>query len=134
MLQAAYTFSHFKYTSTQGAYGDISGHWLPNSPMHQLYLDGLYNITSNLAVGVSGDMLSHWYVDPTNVASVDGYALLHARVAFGINLNGTEVETTIAARNIFDKEYIAFTEPDPDGNSYQPAAKREFFVGMRVKR
>jgi len=29
-------------------------------------------------------------------------------------------------------QYIAFTEPDPDGNSYQPGPEREFFVGVRV--
>jgi len=28
--------------------------------------------------------------------------------------------------------YVAFTEPDPDGNSYQPGAVQECFVGLRV--
>ena len=38
-LQVAYTYSHFQYTNTTSAYGDISGHWLPNSPEHQLVAD-----------------------------------------------------------------------------------------------
>jgi len=134
LLQVSYTFSHFQYTSTEGAYGDISGNWLPNSPMHQLYADGLYDLTSALAVGVSGEWLSSWYVDPTNETSVDGYVLMHARLAYRIRLVGADVEATVAVRNIFDTQYIAFTEPDPDGNSYQPAPEREFFVGMRVVR
>ncbi len=94
----------------------------------------LYNLTRTLAVGVSGDLLGRWYVDPTNVTSVDGYILMHARLSYPITLGVMDVETTVAARAIFDKEHIAFTEPDPDGNSYRPAAEREFFVGMRLTR
>ena len=134
LLQVAYTFSHFKYTNDTSAYGDIRGHWLPNSPMHQAYADGQVTIARNVTVGVSGEWLSRWYVDPSNATSVDGYVLMHARLGYRFTVGGTDLETTFAVRNIFDKEYIAFTEPDPDGNSYQPAAVREFFVGMRVVR
>jgi iron complex outermembrane receptor protein len=134
VLQAAYTFSHFQYTSTEGAYGDISGHWLPNSPIHQFYGDALCNLTRRLAVGVSVELLSDWYVDPTNATSVDGYVLMHGRASYQAVAGGTDVEVTVAGRNLFDKKYIAFTEPDPDGNSYQPAAEREFFVGLRLGR
>jgi hypothetical protein len=35
-------------------------------------------------------------------------------------------------RNLGNKEYIAFTEPDPDGNSYQPAPERELFLQVRI--
>ncbi|HKJ93940.1 MAG TPA: TonB-dependent receptor, partial [Longimicrobiales bacterium] len=31
-LEAAYTWSHFIYRESQSFYGDITGHWLPNSP------------------------------------------------------------------------------------------------------
>jgi iron complex outermembrane receptor protein len=134
LVQVAYTFSHFKYTNDTSAYGDIHGHWLPNSPMHQLYADGQVTIMPNLMVGVSGEILSKWYIDPSNATSQDGYVLMHARVAYRFNVGGSGLEATFAVRNIFDREYIAFTEPDPDGNSYQPAATREFFVGMRVTR
>ena len=134
LLQAAYTFSHFQYTNTTGTYGDVSGNWLPNSPMHQLYADGQVNLTRGLSVGVSGELLSRWYIDPTNATSVDGYVLMHARIAYRVPVRPTRLEITAAVRNAFDTEYIAFTEPDPDGNSYQPAATREFFVGMRVMR
>jgi hypothetical protein len=39
----------------------------------------------------------------------------------------------LQVRNLLGTEYIAFTEPDPDGNSYQPGPTRELFVGIRVK-
>jgi len=34
--------------------------------------------------------------------------------------------------NAGNVEYIAFTEPDPDGNSYQPGPTREVFAGVRL--
>jgi iron complex outermembrane receptor protein len=134
LFQLAYTWSDFKYTNTTSAYGDVRGHWLPNSPEHQLFTDGQVTLARDITLGVSVQALSRWFVDPSNATSVDGYTLLHARAGYRLRIGGTAVEATFAVRNIFAKPYIAFTEPDPDGNSYQPAAEREFFVGMRVAR
>ncbi len=131
-VQVAYTWSHFRYTNATSAYGDVRGHQLPNSPVHQLYVDGQLAATDKLTLGVSADLLSQWYVDPSNATSVDGYTLMHARSAYRLSLFGMNAEATVAIRNLFAKQYIAFTEPDPDGNSYQPAAEREFFVGLKI--
>jgi iron complex outermembrane receptor protein len=133
LLQAAYTWSDFKYTNSQSAYGDVRGHRLPNSPQHQLSADAEYRFAGGLTVGVSTQLLSRWYVDPGNAATVEGYALLNARLAYRLQLSGAPSEITFAVRNLFAKQYIAFSEPDPDGNSYQPAAERELFVGLRVR-
>ena len=35
-----------------------------------------------------------------------------------------------SARNLAGTEYIAFTETDLDGNSYQPGPTREGFLGV----
>jgi hypothetical protein len=39
----------------------------------------------------------------------------------------------VAGKNLAGKHYIAFTEPDPDGNSYQPGPSREVFAGFQVR-
>jgi outer membrane receptor protein involved in Fe transport len=39
----------------------------------------------------------------------------------------------VAGRNLTAKRYIAFTEPDPDGNSYQPGPGREIFGGLQFR-
>jgi len=134
VLQVAYTYSHFTYTNSTGTYGDIRGHWLPNSPQHQLFADAQYSFFRRLAIGVSGEILSRWYIDPTNATVENGYALLHARASYRLAAGGAGAEVMVAVHNIFGKQYIAFTEPDPDGNSYQPAAERELFVGLRLSR
>ncbi len=133
LLQAAYTWSNFVYTNAQSAYGDVRGHRLPNSPMHQLAADVQLKLFGGLTLGASTEMLSNWYVDPGNATFVEGYALFHARAAYRLELSGAPAEVSVQVRNIFGKQYIAFTEPDPDGNSYQPAAEREFFVGLSIR-
>jgi len=130
LVQVAYTYSNFQYTNTQSAYGDVQGHWLPNSPEHQLSADAQYTFAGALTVGVSSEMLSKWYVDAGNATAQDGYTLLNARLAYRLRLAGSSAQATLAVRNIFGTQYVAFTEPDPDGNSYQPAATREIFFGI----
>jgi len=133
LLQAAWTWNDFVYTNAQSAYGDVRGHRLPNSPLHQLTLDAQYRFDYGLTLGVSSELMDKWYVDPGNATTVDGYGLVDARASYRLKLSGAPAELTLAVRNIFAKRYIAFTEPDPDGNSYQPAAEREFFLGVSVR-
>jgi len=131
LLQVAYTWSNFKYTNSTSAYGDVNGHWLPNSPEHRLVADGAYTF-GPATVGLTSETVSRWYVDPSNAAFVDGYTLLHARLAWRVSVGGTRVTINGEVRNIFAVKYMGFTEPDPDGNSYQPAAEREVFVGFAL--
>jgi iron complex outermembrane receptor protein len=133
LLQLAYTWSDFKYTDSVSAYGDVRGHWLPNSPEHRLVADAGYTV-GPATVGVTSETVSKWYVDPGNAASVNGYTLLHARLSWRVSVGGTRGAIVAEVRNIFAVQYMGYTEPDPDGNSYQPAAEREVFVGFAVGR
>ena len=45
----------------------------------------------------------------------------------------SRLEAFVAGRNVTGVEYIAFTEPDPDGNSYQPGPTRELFAGASAR-
>jgi outer membrane receptor protein involved in Fe transport len=40
---------------------------------------------------------------------------------------------SLQARNIGNVRYVAFTEPDSGGNSYQPGPGREIFGGLRIE-
>jgi iron complex outermembrane receptor protein len=133
LLQAAYTWSDFVYTNAQSAYGDVRGHRLPNSPVNQLAADAEYRFDYGLTLGLGTEVLDKWYVDPGNATTVDGYALVNVRAGYRLTLSGAAAELTLAVRNLFAKRYIAFTEPDPDGNSYQPAAERELFIGLKIQ-
>jgi hypothetical protein len=54
------------------------------------------------------------------------------RVAYRFEFGGMPMELILSGRNIFNVLYYGFTEPDPDGNSYQPAPTAEWSLGLRL--
>jgi iron complex outermembrane receptor protein len=130
-FQMAYTWSDFKYTSPDS----IKGNWLPNCPENQLYADISYKFAGHFEVGLSTEMQSRWYIYTDKVhsnISQDGFNLYHARFTCNFEMGGLYTTLSLHGKNLTDKQYIAFTEPDPDGNSYQPSARREFFVSLKL--
>lgn len=144
-IQAAYTFSAFQFTNSvpiQVIMDDptikkfvVDGNWLPNSPRQQIYVDLQYMLTPMLGVGLSTEAQTKSYIDGADIESeaAAGYALVHARSRYGWQIGGVEGEFVLQLRNIFGAKYVAFTEPDPGGNAYQPGAGREFFGGVRIR-
>jgi iron complex outermembrane receptor protein len=143
-LQISYTFSHFKYTNVTAlkiVMDDptiqkyiLDGNWLPNSPQHQLCADLQYDISPDLSIGLSVEMLSKAYIDGANedAEAVEGYTLLHGRIRYSVHIAKVNAELSFSVRNMTGKKYVAFSEPDPGGNSYQPGALREYFCGLRL--
>jgi len=155
-VQAAYTYSNFKYQTTDidPVYTDpnyvltnppADGQWLPNSPEHQLSCELVYSPISCISVNLGLEYQSKWAIytdskaynnelDPLIYQNwQDGFTLLNAGVRYNWNLLGFTGELSLSARNITNKEYMAFTEPDPDGNSYQPGPKAEYFGNIKIK-
>jgi len=139
-LRLAYTYSHFKYVDVQTADAGVTykDTWLPNCPQHQLYLDGEYTITPALTAGAALEYVSSWYIDSTNriftngYGKTDPYALVHVRLGYKFEVGGSPWELVLSGRNILGVEYYGFTEPDPDGNSYQPAPTAEWSLSLRL--
>ncbi|MGA2667517.1 MAG: TonB-dependent receptor [Ignavibacteria bacterium] len=145
-LQIAYTYSNFKYSmgasdSVQVIMDDTTihksiknGNWLPNIPQHQLMVDLQFNILKNFSIAVTSETYSRTYIDGANilVESVGGFTLYGARATYTSALLGTKTEVSINARNIFSRRWIAFTEPDPGGNSYQPGTPLQVYLNAKI--
>ena len=148
-LQVAYTYSNFTYTNSdtirivmdpdidalKGNRYIRNGNYLPNSPMHQLYVDLQYTFIPGLSAGVSTETYSIAYIDGANIPSeaVPAYTLLHARISYELPIKGISSQITLSGRNLGDVKYVAFSEPDASGNSYQAGAGRELFASLRVR-
>lgn len=135
-LTGAYTYSHFTYTKyTSLMYpGDQTGHFLPNSPEHQVHADGLLNLPRQMTLSVGADIFSRAYIDPINNRWIGTYGLMNARISKGWQRKRYSGEFFVSGRNLTNRNYIAFTEPDyPDGHSYQPGPEREIFGGMEIR-
>ncbi len=138
-LRAAYTYSHFRYTTVQTLTGEsFTGTWLPNSPQHDLYADAEYHVTPALVTGAALEYVSGWYIDSSNRVLPNGYGktapytLAHVRIGCRFEWSGIPLELMLSGRNIFNVLYYGFTEPDPDGNSYQPAPTAEWSLSLRL--
>ena len=148
-LQVAYTYSNFKYTNpdtirivmdpdidaADGPRYIKNGNFLPNSPMHQLYVDLQYTFMPGLSAGVGAEMFSKAYIDGANIESeaVPAYTLLNARINYQLPVKGIATEVSLSGRNLANIKYVAFSEPDASGNSYQAGAGRELFASLRVR-
>jgi outer membrane receptor for Fe3+-dicitrate len=109
--------------------------FLPNSPQHQLMFDAQFNILPNFFIGVNTETYSKSYIDGANIEAeaVPGYTLIGARLGYLFQFKGNYgLELNIFLKNIADQKYVAFSEPDPGGNSYQPGAGREIFGSVKV--
>lgn len=130
-IQLAYTYSNFKYDSPDS----LKDVWVPNSPQHQFNLDAEYEITKDLTIGVNADMQSKWYIYPDsshkNIVQ-DGFTLIGARIQYKFEFSGLDGTIALYGRNLGGTKYIAFTEPDPDGNCYQPGPLSEYFVNLKI--
>ena len=133
-MSGAYTYSHFTYFNyiSHTYRGDLSGHFLPNCPDQQFYTDALVQLPKGFSISYQLLTFSKSFIDPTNAAWIDGYALLDARLAKGWQYKNLWGSVFVTGRNLTNTQYIAFTEPDPDGNSYQPGPGRELFGGLEV--
>jgi iron complex outermembrane receptor protein len=131
-VRLAYTYSDFTYDQVTVGQETFSGTELPNAPKNQAYLDIAGDLGHGMFAGASAEWVSSWYIDPTNTTSVDGYALLNARLGWRFHGASWSAEVMLSGCNLTNETYIAFTEPDPDGNSYQPGPGREGFLGVTV--
>jgi iron complex outermembrane receptor protein len=133
-ISGAYTYSHFTYTKYDSLTfsGNLVRNWLPNSPAQQLFTDASIELPRQLVLGAGVTAFSRAFIDPTNSTWIDGYGLLHASLSKAWQFRSVRSKLFVAGRNLTDKKYIAFTEPDPDGNSYQPGPRREIFSGVQV--
>jgi iron complex outermembrane receptor protein len=153
--ETAYTFSDFRYTSatidhvyTDTAYvltvPPAAGQWLPNSPRHQLRTEIVYSVIEALTLSAGAESQSRWaiYTDAKAYGSEldpaiyrnwqDGFTLFNAGLAYAWGLGRLRGELSIFARNFTGVRYMAFTEPDPDGNAYQPGPGREYIGKINI--
>ena len=155
-LQLTYTYSDFTYTSAtiDPVYTDTNyvlttppaeGQYLPNSPKHQLYAELSYKIFDKIVITLGSQYQSEWaiytdaraYNDELDPAIYQnwqkGFNIYNAQISYLWKFKSLNGEISFTAKNFTGEDYMAFTEPDPDGNSYQPGPKQEYFGSIKIK-
>jgi outer membrane receptor protein involved in Fe transport len=155
-LHAAYTYANFTYTSAtvDPVYTDTAyvlttppgkGQWLPNCPRHHLFAEVVYSFRKGFKLVAGTEYQSKWAIytdekayngelDPAVYRNwQDGFNLYNAQISYHWKMGSFLGECSLSVRNLTGETYMAFTEPDPDGNSYQPGPGREFFGSLRIR-
>jgi outer membrane receptor protein involved in Fe transport len=103
--------------------------------MNQLYVDVQYNFLHGFFVALATETSSQVYIDGANIESeaAPGYTLINTRLGYNWQIGGFNGSIMLSGRNIAGTTYIAFTEPDPGGNAYQPGPSSEFFIDTRIR-
>ena len=154
-FKIAYTYASYRYTSAKvdPVYTDAAyvlttppeeGQYLPNSPRHQLYSEIEYRITKNITVVIGSESQSKWAIytdanaykgemDPDIYRNWQkGFTLFNFNLQYHFKVLGLNSNLSFNTRNLTGIDYMAFTEPDPDGNSYHPGPGREFFGTLKI--
>ncbi|MDD5544130.1 MAG: TonB-dependent receptor [Acidobacteriia bacterium] len=134
-VTGSYTYSHFVYTQYLSLTypGNLTGHRLPNSPSHMAFTRASFELPWNVVADVSASVFSRAFIDATNSIWINGYGLLNARLSKSWQRKHVLGTLFVYGKNLTNTSYIAFTEPDPDGNSYQPGPRREIFAGLQLR-
>jgi len=149
IIEAAYTYSNFTYTSPDS----VAGHWMPNCPQNMLYAEVAYSFLKHFKVALATQWQSKMciqvddsiyfkytigqtYYQPGSVRSswVNGYDIVNLDMHYAWKLGWLRGDLSLYVKNLFDTKYFGFAEPNNgvDYNSYQPAPGREFFVNLRL--
>ncbi|NDY95451.1 TonB-dependent receptor domain-containing protein [Wenzhouxiangella limi] len=132
-LNAAYTWSRFRFEEFRDAGERFDGKRMPGLPEHLLFAElawrsgsGLYAIVDTLAV-------SEVYADNANSERVAGYGLINARLGRAFDLGQQRLEVFLALNNLTDRRYFSNVRVNAArGAYYEPAPERNVFGGVRL--
>ena len=131
-IEAAYTYSHFRYGSFTKDTINFSGKTLPSVPANTFSLLMDIRTNSGLYTNASYYYASRIYLNDANTASAKGYHLLGWRLGWQRSLGkAVRLNLYAGADNLLDQVYSLGNDiNDARGRYYNTAARRNYYVGI----
>ena len=131
-IMSAYTYSHFRFARFSAGGVDYSGNEIPGIPSHRLQSAGRVALHSAFVV-LETETASRAFVDDANSSRAPGYFVANARAGWSPSSMSARLSVTVGAQNIFDRVYASSIAVNAArGKYYEPASRRNFFVGLSV--
>jgi iron complex outermembrane receptor protein len=132
MLNAAYTFSDFKYGSFQKNNISYEGKRVPGVPQHSLSIQAEIQSKNGLYLRANCYIASTIYLDDANDASADPYQLVGMRIGYLLTHHSkAKINFYIGADNLLDQSYSLGNDINAAaGRYYNAAAKRNYYFGI----
>jgi len=136
-LDAAYTWSHFRFRSFGVDSAQYAGNAIPGVPEHQGQGSATWRGRHAFAT-VEGIAKSAVWADDANTARAPGYAIVNARIGGTALLGKPWLSPVAGVVNAFDRRYVSSLAVNASGATlattkfYEPGAGRSWFVGLTI--
>ena len=135
-LEAAYTYSHFRFRDFSSTSGQFAGNEIPGIPEHSAQSSATWRSGSYFFT-VEALAKSGLFVDDANTARTNPFTTFNARLG-GVALGRLPwLSPVVAMQNVLDRPYVGSVAVNAAGTpatakAYEPAPGRTLFVGLTV--
>jgi iron complex outermembrane receptor protein len=135
-LNAAYTYSHFRFRDFVSSSEQFAGNVIPGIPEHQGQASVTWRRDWWFAT-LEGLAKSAVFVDDANTARAAGYAVYNVRLGGEGIGHLAWLSPVISVQNLFDRAYVGSVAINAAGTAatakyYEPAPRRTLYVGLTV--
>lgn len=132
-LQATYAYSRFRFDSYKNGNANYDGNLIPGVPRHRAQVALKVSGLRSFAV-VETETAGKLFLDDANSAVGPGYTVATMRFGGELPVRQSRVALTAGIQNVFDRHYASsFAVNAARGKYFEPAATRNFFVGLSVQ-
>ncbi len=133
-LQAAYTYSHFRYEDYLVGTTSYAGRRIPGVPEHALATSVALH-RGRVTLAATADVASAMDVDDGNSARAPGRTLLGLAVSKRVSAGGVEVSPLVALQNLGGVRSVGSVSVNASGGKYfEPAPGRTLLVRLALTR
>jgi iron complex outermembrane recepter protein len=133
-LQAAYSYSRFRYVDYVVGTTSYAGNRIPGVPEHALAATAAVHAGS-LAVSGTADVASAMDVDDANSAQAKGRTILGLALSNTIRVGGVQLSPLVALQNLANVRSVGSVSVNATGGKFfEPAPGRTLLVRMALAR
>lgn len=133
-VQAAYSYSRFRYADYTVGTNSYAGNRIPGVPEHAL--SSVASLDHGpVTLSATADVASAMEVDDANSAEVAGRTVLGVAVAGRIQAGGAELTPLVALQNLTGVRYVGSVSVNATGGKfYEPAPGRALILRLALSR
>jgi iron complex outermembrane recepter protein len=131
-LGGAYTYANYRFVDFTVDTAHYAGNRIPGIPRQTL--QGSAAVRTSFGTLVTESTLADkMFVNDANSEHSPGYAIFNARVVSTAMWNGSGVELTLGAQNLFNTSYISSVSVNAAGGKfYEPGSQRSIYFGVSL--
>jgi iron complex outermembrane receptor protein len=133
-IDAAYTWSHFRYVTYAVGATSYAGNRIPGVPEHVLALAAALRL-GGVTLSSTADLASAMDVDDANSERAPGRRILGVALSNEVRVSGVRLSPLVAVQNLTDARSVGSVSVNASGGRfYEPAPGRTLLVRLAVAR